>query len=203
MNVLCNLLILVLESSGLVGILAGHEKGKLLEHGLNCLKYYTVLSNLMAWLVAVINLGFLFAYGNNVPFPAWLASLNLMAAVSVGLTMFTVLFYLGKLYGYREMLKGPNLHLHLLAPLAMIAWFLFSRNLLSMPFAETLAAVVPTVLYGIGYLANILKNGVKKGNHTNDWYGFAAAGLKTLPFVFMIMLGSTWVIAFALWKLRF
>ena len=56
MNVLCNLLILALESIGLVGILAGHEKGKLLEHGLNCLKYYTVLSNLMAWLVVVSTL---------------------------------------------------------------------------------------------------------------------------------------------------
>lgn len=203
MNILVNILIVILEIKGLYGIIAGHEKGKLLQHGVHALKYFTVLSNLFAMITALINIGFMIIYGQETELPFWLAELNLMAAVGVMLTFVTVMLYLGRLYGYAEMLKGPNFELHLSGPLCMAACFLFFMALPQMSIMSTLPALIPVILYGIWYLSNLLINGINPGKHTNDFYGFARGGLKTIPIVFAVMITVTWLIALGLWAVRF
>ncbi len=202
-NILINILIVVLEFKGLYGIIAGHEKGKLLQHGIRALKYFTVLSNLFAMITALINIIYLIVNGTQTQLPLWLSEVNMMAAVSVMVTFMTVMLYLGRLYGYAEMLKGPNFELHLSAPLCMAACFLFFLNLPQMTISSTIPALLPVFLYGIWYTSNLLINGINPGKHTNDFYGFARAGMKMMPVVFAVMLLATWLIALGLWAVRF
>ncbi len=203
MTILVNILVVVLEIKGLYGIIAGHEKGKLLQHGIRALKYFTVLSNLFAMFTALTNIGFLIVNGTETELPMWLSEVNLMAAVGVMLTFMTVMLYLGRLYGYMEMLKGPNFELHLSAPLCMAACFLFFLNLPQMTISSTVPALLPVILYGIWYISNLLINGINPGKHTNDFYGFARGGMKMMPLVFAVMLLATWLIAMGLWAVRF
>lgn len=198
-----NVLTVILGVRGIYGIFVGTDKGKLLQHGIHALKYFTVLSNLLAIIVAAFNAVFMLVSGIETEFPIWLAELNFMAAVSVALTFLTVMLYLGRLYGYAEMLKGPNFELHLTAPLCMVACFLLCINLPQMTIRSTFLAVLPMFLYGLWYTSNILINGVIPGKNTNDFYGFARAGVKTIPIVFAFMLVFTWLIAVGLWAVRF
>ena len=203
LTILVNILVVVLEIKGLYGIIAGHEKGKLLQHGIRALKYFTVLSNLFAMFTALTNIGFLIVNGTETKLPMWLSEVNLMAAVGVMLTFMTVMLYLGRLYGYMEMLKGPNFELHLSGPLCMAVCFLFFMNLPQMTISSTVPALLPVILYGIWYISNLLINGINPGKHTNDFYGFARGGMKMMPLVFAVMLLATWLIALGLWAVRF
>ena len=63
-----------------------------------------------------------------------------------------------------------------------------------MPLRWTFAAIVPMALYGTGYLANILANGIPG----NDWYGFSAWGMERTPIVFAVMVSVVWLIALGL-----
>ncbi|MCR5230751.1 MAG: hypothetical protein K6D03_11555 [Solobacterium sp.] len=199
MKIIMNLLASLSALYGIYGIMKGTEKGKLLEHGLRCLKYFTVLSNLLAMLVTAADVIFLSVTPAGTQLPAVLSYLNFMAAVSVGLTFMTVMVYLGRLYGYAEMLKGPNFHLHLSAPLLTVFCFLFFLPLSQITFAGTFIATLPMILYGIWYLANLLVNGTEN----NDWYGFARGGMKTMPVVYAAMFLFTWIISVVLWLIRF
>ncbi|MBQ1532647.1 MAG: hypothetical protein IIZ57_10935 [Solobacterium sp.] len=203
LNIIVNLLVVILEIRGLYGIIAGHEKGKLLQHGIRALKYFTVLSNLFAMITALINIAFMIVNGPETELPLWLAEVNLMASVGVMLTFMTVMLYLGRLYGYMEMLKGPNFELHLSGPLCMAACFLFFMNLPRMTIRSTLPALLPVTCYGIWYVSNLMINGINPGKHTNDFYGFARAGMKFIPLVYAVMILATWLIAFGLWTLRY
>ena len=116
------------------------------------------------------------------------------ATVSVALTFFVVLLLLGPAYGYDSMYIGANLWFHLLLPLLAIASFCFFEADRPMPLRWTAAATVPMVLYGIGYLANILANGIPG----NDWYGFTAWGMERTPIVFAVMVSVVWLIALGL-----
>ena len=71
-----------------------------------------------------------------------------------------------------------------------------------MKSSATFIAVIPTLLYGIVYAANILKNGIGEGEKTNDWYGFAVGGVKSIPVVFAIIMTVTWGLAVGMLALR-
>ncbi len=203
MKIILNLSAFLSALYGIYGIMKGTEKGKLLEHGIHCLKYFTVLSNLLAVLTSAANVIFMAVFGTETGFPVLLSYLDFMSAVSVALTFLTVMIYLGPLYGYPEMLIGPNFHLHLTAPLLTVLCFLTTLPLAGISFAGTFAATLPMVLYGIGYTANLLINGISTGEKTNDWYGFARGGIKTMPLVFAVMFAFTWLTAVVLWIIRF
>ena len=78
-----------------------------------------------------------------------------------------------------------------------MAEFIFIRRK-KIPFKYTVISAVPTLLYGIGYVANILLNGVGEGHASNDWYGFTLWGLDKMPLVLAIMLLATFLIGLAI-----
>lgn len=77
-----------------------------------------------------------------------------------------------------------------------------SHTISEMKSSASIIAVIPTLLYGIGYAANILKNGIGEGDNTNDWYGFAVGGVKSIPVAFAIILAVAWGIAAGMLALR-
>lgn len=164
------------------------RNGRLSSAGLASLKYFTVLSNLMqagasiAWVAVALRRG---------EPSRGLRRLKYAAAVSVALTFFTVLLFLGRVYGYPEMYVGANLWFHLIVPLLAMLDFMALDRSGPVPAGDMPFAALPMLFYGAGYVANLLINGVKG----NDWYGFAVGGEGGSAVVFAIMVAGTLLIA--------
>ena len=121
------------------------------------------------------------------------------AAVTV--TMLTVLFFLGPVYGYGSMFSGWNLWLHLLGPLLSIVSFVWLEGEAAPPEKKHLILVLlPVLLYGIVYYVMVIHLGKEKGGWP-DFYGFNAGGRWYLAYAVMLLVTS--LIGIALRRLRF
>ena len=169
----------------------GWEHAPLSGLGLSSLKYFTIQSNLLSALVSAACV-FCLVRGGGRSMPDWLHGMRLVATTGVALTFVTVEAFLSPaLYGYASMHAGANLWFHLVLPLMAIASFCIFEADRPMSACWTFAAIAPMVLYGAGYLTNILANGIPG----NDWYGFTAWGLERTPIVFAVMALVVWLIA--------
>ena len=180
------------------------EHGVLSAPGVGSLKYFTVLSNLFQGVVSAVYAVALARRlrGRTDAVPRAVVLLKYAATVSVSLTFATVMVFLGRLYGYRAMLQGVILWLHLIIPLAAaFDWCVLDREG-DVSLRDSLLALIPMLLYGVGYTANILINGVGEWPEINDWYGFAAGGIQTIPFVFAAIVLATWGLALLEWLPR-
>ena len=162
------------------------------------LRYFTVLSNLLAGVTAVI---WIVVYAIKRRTPLWLTILKYVATVSVFVTFLVILAFLGPIHGYGRVYSGTNLYYHLFIPLFAIAEeVLFGEDV---SFKQSLFAVAPPLLYGIGYLANCLVNGIGEEWATrNDWYGFLLWGYGVGALVFIVICAMAWGLGLALRALR-
>lgn len=161
--------------------LGGH--GSLSAGGLQNLRYFTILSNLMQGGVSLA-----WALGRRP------RRLKYAATTAVALTFSVALLFLGRLYGYASMYAGANFWFHLVVPVLAMADFLLLDREGTFTLRDTLPAMLPMLFYGIFYLGNLLKNGIKG----NDWYGFAAGGWGSAAVVFLVILAGNWLLALLL-----
>lgn len=168
-EILFNLVIVILAVTGIILMLTSEaEEGALQSSGLENFKFYTVLSNVFCGIVALIYLIFIFAKKGTDK----MAALKLAAVCGVAITFAVVAFMFGPLYGFPNFYKRGNLFFHLLLPVTAMAEFIFVKRK-KIPFKYTVFAAIPTLLYAIGYLLNILINGIGgPWPDTNDFYGF-------------------------------
>ncbi len=159
------------------------------------LKYFTVLSNLFNGMICLHYAG---KYLAGRPLTGLDRILKLTGTTAVGVTFVTVVFFLGPLYGYWNMIQGANLWLHLILPLASFFTFIVLEDHSSIPPGYTAAAMIPTFLYGAGYLGNIFINGIGSWPDTNDFYGFLHWGSGVGALIAVAMLLGTWMIAMIL-----
>ena len=176
--------------------------GSLVQNGIGSLKYFTMLSNLFAGVMAaawLLSAGK--SNGGDGRASERVERLKYVAAASVGLTCATVLFFLGPIYGYRAMFAGYNLPLHLIVPVIAIAEIIF---LTDTPYTrrDNRLTIIPPLLYGIGYLANILINGIGQWPDTNDWYFFFYWGYPVGALIYAVLLAATWLMGFLMRKLQ-
>ena len=180
-----NLIIVILAVTGIILMVTGtSEEGALQASGIENFKFYTVLTNVFCGFVAFIYLiCLLINKGAD-----RLVALKLAAVCGVAVTFAVVAFMFGPLYGFPQFYKRGNLFFHLLLPLtAMLEFIIVKRK--RMPFRYTVIAAVPTLLYGICYMLNILINGIGgKWPDTNDFYAFLSWGW---PVGIMIFAGIT------------
>ena len=164
-------------------------------NGWSDLKYFTVESNLLVGVVAVIYLVYRLVKGGELP--KWLSVLKYLSAAAVFVTFTVVVAFLGPLYGYGRMYYGSNLFFHLLIPLAGILEYVFFGEEIS--FRESFYAVAPPVLYGIGYLTNCIVNGVGSWETVrNDWYSFLEWGYGVGAVIFFVIAAVAWGLGLAL-----
>jgi hypothetical protein len=158
--------LLAIAVFGAWGRMVVSGEGTLASTGLSSLKYFTVLSNLLEGFACLYWLAGKGAQGERLKF---------VAAVAVSITFLVVMTFLGPLYGYPFMFEGANLWFHLLVPVGAILEQVF---LSKGPFGrkDVLFAALPVLFYGVGYLCNILMNGVGEWPDTNDWYSFMMWG---------------------------
>ena len=168
-EIILNLIIVIFTVIGIILMLTSEaEEGALQSSGIENFKFYTVLTNVFCGIVALIYLVCIFAKKGTEK----MAALKLAAVCGVAITFAVVAFMFGPLYGFPNFYKRGNLYFHLLLPVtAMIEFIAVKRR--KMPFRYTVFAAIPTLLYAIGYLLNILINGLGgPWPDTNDFYGF-------------------------------
>ncbi len=177
---------------------AANERGALVAHGLSSLRYFTVLSNLLACAGSAVYAVCLarLLRGSAAAVPQWAVVLKYAGAVSVALTFLTVVLFLGPTAkdGFCSMFLGSNLWFHLIVPLLAVADFCFLNPDGPLPFASSFLACVPMALYAVYYLANILAVGPEKG----DWYGFLRGGVPMGAAISAINFLGTWGLALLL-----
>ena len=174
----------------------GAGLGMLAARGLASLKYFTVLSNI---LLAIASVAYAIGLGKVLAGKAQAVSrgvhvLKYAGTVSVGLTFATVMLFLGPTMGYAFMFAGANLWLHLVVPVLAMVEFVALDHFWELTLRDNLCAILPLVVYGIGYVGNILINGVGSGYATNDWYGFTMFGMHMIPVVYLVMVAVTFCI---------
>ena len=175
------------------------SSGTLMHNGINSLKYFTVLSNLLEGAASVI---WLISRRKNGKASARAELLKYIAAAAVGLTCVTVLVFLGPLYGYPAMFAGGSLYMHLLTPLAAIAEIIFLSDHTYTRKDNRLVILSP-LIYGAVYLGNNLINGIGEWPDTNDWYLFLTWGYPVGIFIFAVICAVTWLLGLAMRKLHF
>ena len=180
-----NLVIVILTVVGVAFMLTGKpEEGALQASGIGNLKFYTVLTNIFCGVIALVYLVFILLGKDT----GKIRVLKLAAVCGVAITFAVVAFMFGPLYGYPQFYKRGNLFFHLLLPLVAMVEFILVRRP-KMPFKHAVFAAIPTLLYGLGYMTNILINGMGgQWPDTNDFYAFLSWGW---PVGIMIFAGIT------------
>jgi hypothetical protein len=168
--------------------------GDLASRGIGSMKYFTVLSNILCGIAAVI---WLVQERKGVSKAA--ERFKYVAAAAVALTFTVVIVFLGPLYGYPEMFEGANLWLHLIIPVTAIAEIIFLSDAKYTRRDNDLTAI-PPFLYGLFYLANILINGIGEWPDTNDWYLFFRWGYPIGIVIYAVIMLVTWLLAFIMRK---
>lgn len=163
----------------------------LTSSGIQNFKFFTVLSNELCVLVA---LAYIFSRFMKKSFPV---ALKLMATAAVGLTFIVVAAFLVPIYPDLNLYEGGNLWFHLIIPLTSMIEFLILENPddKKIPFRYTFYSASFALIYGLGYLINILINGVGQWPDTNDWYGFLNWGYPIGICIFAFIVLMNWLIA--------
>jgi hypothetical protein len=174
---------------------------------LGMFRFFTVQSNMFMGIVALI-----FAIqeirllrGKIKKIAPFMYILKLVATTSVALTFFVVFSYLGPISknGLVSLLMNANLFFHLLIPVFSILGFVLFERSKAIKFKYTFFGILPTFLYEIYYVSNILghmENGSVSPMY--DWYYFVQNGVHTMYIVAPMMLLISFVICTSLWTLN-
>ena len=205
-----NICIFLLEIVSLIWMMSGLSRGVLSAAGLRMLRYFTIDSNILMGIAALIaaieEQAVIKGKKAEVPVTVWI--LKLAATASVTLTMLVTVFFLAPnsaakagFAGYMALFYNSNFFFHLFNPVLAIIVFVFFEKSDGIPFIHTFTGTIPLILYAVYYVAEALRhteNGkVMRGY---DWYGFLVLGVRSafvvLPLIFVI----TWGICFGFWK---
>ncbi len=152
-------------------------------------RYFTVQSNVLCAVSALLMCFF--------PDSRWVWMLKYVGAAAVTVTMLTVLCFLGPAYGYKALLSGSDLVMHLITPvLALVSFCGFERR--GLAFLPALAGLLPVILYGALYAWKILLAPPEKA--WEDFYGFNKGGKFYISIV--AMLAGTLLICLGLMALQ-
>ncbi len=162
---------------------AGGE-GNMQVAGWEAFRYFTVDSNVLAALAAASSVPFAVRAlrTGREKIPRALLLFRFVGTAAVAVTFFTVLIFLGPIYGYPMMYAGSNLFLHLLCPLFFFLSFLFFTGRGErLPLRLFWLGVLPVVLYGAVYLYCVLIRG-----NWPDFYVFNSDGRWYVSLVVML-----------------
>ena len=203
--VIMTIVALTISLSGLKFMKGSETYGELT--GLQAFGYFTVQSNVFMAIVSLIfaikEIQFLKGKIKKIPFRYYI--LKMIAVTAIGLTFFTVFIIFSILLkdGIFPLIKNSNLFFHCIIPIASIINYIIFEKTNTIKFKHIFYGLIPTVLYEIYYTCNVLLN-MKDGkvSPAHDWYYFAQNGLLIAISIPFIMLGITYIIALAIWKLN-
>ncbi len=188
----CNLLVFIFTAVGVCRFFISGGQGNMSVWGVRCFMFFTVDSNVLAAVAGLICL-IQELRSRELTKPA--AALKYVGTVAVAVTFFTVLLFLGPVFGFRGMYQGNNLFMHLISPLLCMFSLCLSENLPPMRLGSTLLGLIPTAVYGVVYLLMVVVL-----RRWYDFYGFNMGGMW--PVSMALMLVATWLIGLVLWAVR-
>ena len=165
-------------------------------------RYFTVDSNILAGIVALVYLIYTARKKRNI-MPRWLSFLKLAATTGVTLTMMVTVCFLAPVSdrGFFALFKNSNLFLHFVIPVLCIMSFIFFEPVeKQLRFSHTLIGIIPMFIYSIYYTTNVLlhlENG--KPTFQYDLYGFLGGKLSNIWFVMPAIYSITWLFSLLLW----
>ena len=175
--------------------------------GIEFLKFFTVESNIF---VGITSLLFgveevLIINNKRKNIDGKLYLLKYMSVSAVSLTFFVVFTYLWSIseHGLMPLLMNSNLFFHLIIPVISIINFVIFERTNILKYKHSFYGIIPTVLYGIYYLINILihmENGMVSTKY--DHYWFVQNGVATAVIVVPVIFLISYVISLLLWKLN-
>ena len=194
-SIIIHVLIIVLTIRAVGSMFLYRGEGNMQVLGVAVFQYFTTLSNVLSAVASVVLVIFrirqyLIKSDLHV-LPGWIMTLRFAGTVAVGVTLLTVLLFLGPAIGYRPLFVGHNLFLHLTGPLLAIAALLFFDFGQPLNQGQVLFTVLPTFLYGSLYLYKVVVQGEARGGW-KDFYGFNAGGRWYLSV--LIMLAGTYLL---------
>lgn len=204
-----NLCLFVLEVFAIGWMMSGLSGGVLSARKLATLKYFTVDSNILLGIAALIAAIDQRKVLRGEKGEVSLSTLILKLSGTFGgtLTMLVTIFFLGptlgRTYGFFSLFEKSNFFLHLVNPVLGIVTFLCFEKSFRIAFRHTFTAIIPLVLYAVYYVIVTLShtvNGVVAKGY--DWYGFFFLGVKSAYIVLPVIIVISWLISFALWKLN-
>ena len=190
-SIIMNCLIIAFVVTGTVVMLSprvSSEGAVLASRGWKNLRYFTVLSNEFCGIISILWLV------QNIRGKTFSALLKLTSVAAVGLTFVIVAFFLAPMNPQLNLYQGGNLWFHLIVPVTAIIEFMI-LDTEKLPVKKTLIAALPSLIYGLGYLINILINGKGEWPNTNDWYGFLTWGYPVGFLIFGFIFLMNWVLA--------
>ena len=203
LNILITLLTIFASIIMFTGIKITHGAEPLLETSkIGMFKFFTVDSNIFMGLISLL---FAIKEIKNEEITKNMYRLKLMSTTAVMLTFIVVFIYLGPISkdGIKSMLQNSNLFFHLIIPVLSIINLTLFEKTDKLKRKDTLYGIIPTVIYALFYLTNILihvENG--KVSPIYDWYWFVQGGLKTAIIVAPTIILITYIISLILWKLN-
>ena len=166
--------------------------------------YFTVQSNVFMAMVSLLFAikEFQILKGTKKEIPSKYYILKMIATIAVALTFIVVFacFSFVTKGGILSLLKNSNLFFHLIIPVISIITYIFFEKTDNIKFKHTIYGLLPTILYEIYYIINIISN-LKNGkvSPTYDWYYFLQNGVWTAIIVAPMMIGVTYVITLLIW----
>ncbi len=197
LSLVMNLLIFILVCWCLAAFFTRGGEGNMQVFGKYCFMFFTVDSNILAavaaLLLAALQLRDMISGGRNIPL--WAMALKYVGTVAVSVTFFTVVCFLGPVFGFWGMFAGNNFFLHLICPLlAIFSCFLLEAEP-PLRFRSTLLGLLPTFVYGVVYIVMVVFR-----RAWYDFYGFNMGGFWYLSAALMLI--ATYLLALGLWALR-
>ena len=173
---------------------------RLIVENLQYLKYFTVLSNLLGGIAAIIYSVALTLRLCRVlrRVPGWVTLLKYVSTTLLALTFMVALCYIGPRTDFRSAYRGANFWFHLVVPVLAVADFTLLERAGKLTLSATFLPLIPTAVYAGAYLVNLLMNGYGGRNHPKDWYGFGDDGAIGVYIVLAGLLIGCWGLAWAL-----
>ncbi len=191
-----NALIVIFTAYGMSRFFTVGGDGNMAVMNTRCFQFFTVDSNLLAALASLVLLiGQIRLLRTGKPLPAAFLALKHVGSTAVGVTFFTVFCFLGSLYGYRSMVAGVNLYMHLITPLLAMGGYILLEKQPKLRFRSVFLGLLPTIVYGGVYMVLVVFQ-----KRWVDFYGFNIGGHWRLSIV--LMLAATFLISLGLWALR-
>lgn len=204
-----NICLFALEVFAVGWMMSGISGGILSASKLSVLKLFTVDSNILlgiAALIAAIDEGKVLK-GKKAEVSPGSYICKLIGTVSVSLTMLVTVFFLAPTtaatYGFFASFYYSNFFLHLFNPVMSIVIFLLFEKTDMISRKKIFTALIPVAIYEFYYaLVAILhsSNGVIAEGY--DWYGFFIGGIKSAVIVLPLILAISYGIGYTLWRLN-
>ncbi len=187
------------------GLHFGNAPTALEANRLMMFKYYTVDSNVIMGIIALIAAIVDYRVLNKkiARVPMWMKVLKLIGVVGVTLTMLVTAFFLVPTMGFSTCYNNSNVFLHFINPVISIYAFLRFDATSEMKFRHTFTGIITMLIYAVYYVTLAVIH-----SHNNivdpgyDWYGFLVQGVTTGFIIIPLIILVTYLISLCLWAIN-